>query len=139
MQLRIDASGGNVPTIVREDCSKAAERIEQLEARFAHVAAPSINPKSHACHICGLHVTDNIHVPEPERSCFEKVIISGISNAGSNPASVARRETPVVAGTGVLTAPQGTQSTSKSREELEAQSEAEIKTSPSTSEGKHHD
>jgi hypothetical protein len=32
MQLRIDASGANVPTIVRKDCANAAERIEALEA-----------------------------------------------------------------------------------------------------------
>ena len=58
-------------------CDDLVKRIRELENRFSHVAVKSINPKSDACHECGLTIGDPIHVPAPERSWFEKAVMAG--------------------------------------------------------------
>jgi hypothetical protein len=63
----------------RETAVALQLRVSALEAKFAHPYATSINPKSGACAVCGLHGTDAIHVPERERSDFEKAIIAGFT------------------------------------------------------------
>jgi len=52
-------------------------RVADLESRFAHVYQPSINPKSPACHACGLPGSDAIHVPARPLSWFERAILDG--------------------------------------------------------------
>lgn len=88
-----DASKDGYPFEVTDDDLKVAlealtrstelaaelARIRSLEAKFAHPYAKSINPKSGACAVCGLHGTDAIHVPARERSDFEKAIIAGFT------------------------------------------------------------